>query len=109
MEREIRFERVGLQYAPELPPALKDISFTLPRGQMLGLVGPSGAVTSSIADLLTGLYAPTADQSWVNNTPLEQLELAIWQHKLGVVSQDTFLFNATIAPKHHPWHTWVYA
>jgi len=33
----------------------------------------------------------------VNNTPREQLELASWQHRLGVVSQDTFLFNATIA------------
>ena len=76
MEREIRFERGGLQYAPELPPALKDISFTLPRGQMLALVGPSGAGTRSIADLLRGLYAPTAGQIWVNNTPLEQLELA---------------------------------
>jgi ABC-type multidrug transport system fused ATPase/permease subunit len=45
----------------------------------------------------------------VNNTPLEQLELASWQHRHGVVSQDPFLFNATITAKHHPWHTWVYA
>ena len=96
-EHEIRFERVGLQYAPELPPALNEISFTLPRGQMLAIVGPSGAGKSSIADLLTGLYAPTAGQIWVDKTPLEQLELASWQHRLGVVSQDTFLFNATIA------------
>ncbi len=97
MEREIRFERVGLQYAPELPPALNDISITLPRGQMLGLVGPSGACKSSIADLLTGLYAPTQGEILINDTPLEQLELASWQHRLGVVSQDTFLVNATIA------------
>jgi ABC-type multidrug transport system fused ATPase/permease subunit len=77
---------------------------------MLALVGPSGAGTSSIADLLTGLYAPTSGhQIWVNNTPLEQLELASWQHRHWVVSQDPFLFNATIAAKHHPWHTWVYA
>jgi len=97
LEREIRFERVGLQYSPELPPALHEISFTLPRGKMLALVGPSGAGKSSIADLLTGLYAPSAGQIWVDNTPLDQLELASWQHRLGVVSQDTFLFNATIA------------
>jgi ATP-binding cassette subfamily B protein/subfamily B ATP-binding cassette protein MsbA len=63
---------------------------------MLALVGPSSAGKSSIADLLTGLYAPTAGQIWVNNTPLEQLELASWQHRLGVVSQDPFLFNASI-------------
>jgi ATP-binding cassette subfamily B protein/subfamily B ATP-binding cassette protein MsbA len=63
---------------------------------MLALLGPSGAGTSSIANLLTGLYAHTAGQIWVN-TQLEQLELASWQHQLGVVSQDTFLFNASIA------------
>jgi ATP-binding cassette subfamily B protein/subfamily B ATP-binding cassette protein MsbA len=64
---------------------------------MLALVSPSGAGTSSIADLLTSLLAHTAGQIWVNNTPLEQLELASWHHRLGVVSQDTFQFNATIA------------
>jgi ATP-binding cassette subfamily B protein/subfamily B ATP-binding cassette protein MsbA len=93
----IRFEDVTLQYAPELSPALSNISFTLPKGQMLALVGPSGAGKSSIADLLTGLYAPSAGQIWIDATPLEQLELASWQQRLGVVSQDTFLFNATIA------------
>jgi len=89
-------KHVGLQYAPELPPALNDNSFTLPRGQMLGLVGPSGAGTSSIADLPSDIYAHAAAQIWANNTPLEQLKLASWQHRLGVGSQDTFLINATI-------------
>ncbi|MFM7548360.1 MAG: ABC transporter ATP-binding protein [Cyanobacteriota bacterium] len=97
LEREIRFQAVGLRYAPELPPALSDITFTLPRGRMLALVGPSGAGKSSIADLLTGLYAPTIGKIWVDDAPLEQLDLASWQQRLGVVSQDTFLFNATIA------------
>jgi ATP-binding cassette subfamily B protein/subfamily B ATP-binding cassette protein MsbA len=97
LEREIRFEGVRLRYAPELPPALSEVSFTLPRGRMLALVGPSGAGKSSIADLLVGLYAPTAGRIWIDDTPLEQVELASWQQRLGVVSQDTFLFNATIA------------
>jgi len=97
LQQTIRFEAVGLRYAPELPPALADISFTLPKGQMLALVGPSGAGKSSIADLLTALYAPSAGQIWIDDTPLKQLELASWQQRLGVVSQDTFLFNATIA------------
>jgi subfamily B ATP-binding cassette protein MsbA len=97
LEREVRFEGVGLRYAPELLPALSEVSFTLPRGRMLALVGPSGAGKSSIADLLTGLYAPTEGRILVDGVPLEQLELASWQQRLGVVSQDTFLFNATIA------------
>lgn len=97
LDREIRFEAVQLQYAPELPPALSEINFTLPKGQMLALVGPSGAGKSSIADLITGLYAPTGGRILIDDTPLDQLELASWQQRLGVVSQDTFLFNASIA------------
>lgn len=94
---QISFEGVGMQYSPELPQSLRDISFTLPKGQKLALVGPSGAGKSSIADLLIGLYAPSSGNIWIDDTPLEQLELSSWQKRLGVVSQDTFLFNATIA------------
>jgi subfamily B ATP-binding cassette protein MsbA len=97
LERGIRFEDVVLQYSPELQPALGGISLTMAKGKMLALVGPSGAGKSSIADLLTGLYAPTAGKIWVDDRPLNQLELSGWQQRLGVVSQDTFLFNATIA------------
>jgi ATP-binding cassette subfamily B protein/subfamily B ATP-binding cassette protein MsbA len=97
LQQAISLEKVSLHYAPELEPALSDISLFLPKGQMLGLVGPSGAGKSSIADLLTGLYAPTAGRILIDGTPLEQLDLAGWQQRLGVVSQDTFLFNATIS------------
>lgn len=95
--RAIRFEQVGLRYAPELPPALDEISFSLAKGRMLALVGPSGAGKSSIADLLTGLYQPTAGHIWIDDIPIEQLDLASWQKRLGVVSQDIFLLNASIA------------
>ena len=97
LQREIRFEAVRLQYGPDVSPALNQVSFTLPKGKMLALVGPSGAGKSSIADLLCGLYAPTAGQIFIDDTPMDQLDLSSWQQRLGVVSQDTYLFNATIA------------
>lgn len=97
LHQEIRFDRVSLQYSPTLQPSLSEISFTLPRGKMLALVGPSGAGKSSIADLLTGLYAATSGQILIDGTPLSALNLSTWQRRLGVVSQDTFLFNASIA------------
>jgi len=97
LQSHICFEQVSLRYSPQLPFALSDISFTLPKGQMLALVGPSGAGKSSIADLLTGLYAPSSGRLLVDDLPIEQINLASWQQRLGVVSQDTFLFNATIA------------
>jgi ATP-binding cassette subfamily B protein/subfamily B ATP-binding cassette protein MsbA len=97
LKEAICFERVSLQYSPELPPALHHISFTLPKGQMLALVGPSGAGKSSIADLLAGLYSPTGGQILIDGISLDELDLASWQQRLGVVSQDTFLFNASIS------------
>ena len=96
-EREIRFQGVTLQYSSKVSPALSEVSFTVPKGQMVALVGPSGSGKSSIADLLCGLYAPTAGQIWIDDISLNQLDLSKWQQRLGVVSQDTYLFNATIA------------
>ena len=97
MHHEIRFEKVGFQYSSELPPVLNDISFTLPKGQTLALVGSSGAGKSSVADLLTGLSHPLTGQIYLDDKPLEHIELMGWQKRIGVVSQDTFLFNDTIA------------
>ncbi|MCP9801390.1 ABC transporter ATP-binding protein [Synechococcus sp. RedBA-s] len=97
LKQEIRFETVGLQYAPDLPPVLSGIELTLPKGQTLALVGPSGAGKSSIADLLVGLYCPSEGRILIDGLDLAGLDLASWQQRLGVVSQDTFLFNDTLA------------
>lgn len=97
LQREIRFEDVTLQYGYDQAPALSGISFSLSKGKMLALVGSSGAGKSSIADLLTGLYEPTRGRILIDDTPFEQFDLASLQQRLGVVSQDTFLFNASIA------------
>jgi ATP-binding cassette subfamily B protein/subfamily B ATP-binding cassette protein MsbA len=97
LHQGIALRNVNLQYAPELPPALRCIDLDLPRGSTVALVGSSGAGKSSIADLLCGLYNPTQGEIMIDETPLEQLDLISWQQRLGVVSQDTFLFNASIA------------
>lgn len=97
LQNSIAFEGVSLCYSTDLSPALSQVSFTLTKGQMLALVGPSGAGKSSIADLLLGLYTPTAGRILIDGQPLDSLDLSSWQQRLGVVSQDTFLFNASIA------------
>lgn len=93
----IEFQSLSLRYSDDLPLALTQISFTLTKGQMLALVGPSGAGKSTVADLLVGLYSPTAGRILIDGQPLDSLDLSSWQQHLGVVSQDTFLFNASIA------------
>ena len=87
LTREIRFEGVGLRYAPDQSAALSHLDFSLARGQTLALVGPSGAGKSSIADLLVGLYEPSEGQIWVDDQPCSLIYC--WQQRLGVVSQDT--------------------
>ena len=97
LHQAIRLEGVGLRYAPELEPALQEVDMEIPAGHTVALVGPSGAGKSSIADLLVGLYEPTQGRILIDGVDLRQLDLASWQRQLGVVSQDTFLMNATIA------------
>jgi len=97
LRQGIALRNVTLQYAPDLPPALSGIDLDLPRGSTVALVGSSGAGKSSIADLLCGLYNTTQGEILIDNTPLDQIDLISWQQRLGVVSQDTFLFNASIA------------
>lgn len=97
LKRAIQLENVGLRYSADLAPALTNINLTLRKGQTVALVGSSGAGKSSIADLLAGLYEPSTGRILVDGVNLSDLDLASWQQRLGVVSQDTFLFNASIA------------
>lgn len=96
-KNSIRLENVSLRYSPELPLALSEISFEMTKGSFTALVGSSGAGKSSIADLLSGLYSPSEGQILIDGTSFDHLDVASWQQRLGVVSQDTFLFNASIA------------
>jgi ATP-binding cassette subfamily B protein/subfamily B ATP-binding cassette protein MsbA len=97
IHQAIELRHVSLRYAPGLDLALTDINLTLPKGQTVALVGSSGAGKSSIADLLAGLYDPTEGEILVDGTSIARFDLGGWQQRLGVVSQDTFLFNASIA------------
>ena len=97
LQQAISLRNVTLQYSPELQPALRNLNLYIPRGSTVALVGSSGAGKSSIADLLVGLYDATEGQMLIDGKPLTDFDLISWQQHLGVVSQDTFLFNATIA------------
>ncbi len=97
LRRGIRLEGVGLRYGADRPWVLRGIDLEIPRGRTVALVGASGAGKSSIADLLAGLYEPTEGRILIDGVELGALDRASWQRRLGVVSQDTFLFNATLA------------
>jgi len=97
LRQGIELQQVCLRYSPGQPLALDHVDLVLPRGSTTALVGPSGAGKSSIADLLIGLYTPESGRVLVDGVDLRQVQLSSWQQRLGVVSQDTFLFNASVA------------
>ncbi|MEO1390551.1 MAG: ABC transporter ATP-binding protein/permease [Cyanobacteria bacterium J06634_6] len=93
---DIRFEDVVLSYGDSKMLALRNANFTIPRNQVTALVGQSGAGKSSIVDLLLGLYQPSLGRIVVNGESLHQYNQASWRQHIGVVSQDTFIFNCSI-------------
>ena len=97
LQDSILMDDVSLRYSPDLSPALRSIHLRIIRGQTVALVGFSGAGKSSIADLLVGLYDPSEGRILIDGIDLRDIDLASWQQRLGVVSQDTFLLNTSIA------------
>jgi ATP-binding cassette subfamily B protein/subfamily B ATP-binding cassette protein MsbA len=96
LAEKIRFENVSLQYFSNQAPALQNLDFVMLKGTVTALVGGSGAGKSSIADLLSGLYDPSEGRITIDGVDLRNFSLESWRQKLGIVSQDTFVFNQEI-------------
>ena len=76
---------------------LRDTSFLVERGKFIAIVGTSGAGKSTLMDLILRLYDPDKGQILVDGVDLRELDLASWRKSIGIVSQDTYLFNDTVA------------
>lgn len=94
--KAIHFQNVSLQYSEQPGKAVSDFSLVIHKGSMVALVGYSGAGKSSIIDLLLSLYKPTSGKITVDGLNLQDLQMESWRGKVGVVSQDTFVFNESI-------------
>lgn len=94
----IRLQQVSLHYPanPHLP-ALQAFDLELPFGARVGLVGPSGSGKSTVAQLLVGLLQPTSGQITVNGVDLSTLAEAQWLAHIGYLTQQTDLFNESVA------------
>lgn len=91
----VRFDNVSFSYHAERP-ILKDVSFEVKPGQKLAIVGPSGAGKSTLMRLLFRFYQPDSGSISVGGTDISRIKLADWRANLGVVPQDTVLFNESI-------------
>ena len=92
---DIRYEHVAFSYTPEKQ-ILKDVDFTVPAGQMYAVVGPSGSGKSTIVNLLPRLYDVDAGSVKIGNTDVRDFDLNYLRRSIGVVTQDSYLFNGTI-------------
>ncbi|MBP1604952.1 MAG: putative multidrug export ATP-binding/permease protein [Acidobacteria bacterium] len=93
---EIEFERVWFEYQPGVP-VLKDVSFVAPAGSTTALVGASGSGKSTLIGLVMAFNRPTAGRIVVDGHELSDVKLRDYRAHLGVVLQDNFLFDGTIA------------
>jgi ATP-binding cassette, subfamily B, bacterial MsbA len=94
-EREIAFDRVTFAYEGG-EPVLRDVSFTVPRGHVTAIVGPSGAGKTTLLELLPRFHDPDAGEIRLDGVPLSRLARRSVRALLGVVSQDTVLLNDTV-------------
>jgi ATP-binding cassette subfamily B protein len=91
----IIFSNVGFSYS-ERSPVVKSLSFTLRHGSTTALVGPTGAGKSTIANLLLRYYDVEQGSITIGGTNIDQFRLEELRQKIGVVSQDPFLFDTSI-------------
>jgi len=95
-ENKIEFKNVSFRYQNAERPALDNVSFEIPSGKMVALVGASGAGKSTIADLLPRFYDVTEGQILLDGKDIRQLRLRDLRALMGIVSQEAILFNDTV-------------
>ena len=93
--QDIRYEHVAFSYSPDKP-LLEDIDFTVPAGKMYAIVGPSGSGKSTIVNLLPRLYDVNDGSVKIGDTDVRDFDIPYLRKCIGVVTQDSYLFNGTI-------------
>jgi len=93
---EIELKNVGFRYAPSSPPTLQGVSTRIRAGEKVAIVGPSGSGKSTLARLLLGMHLPEEGSIHLDGTNLLDLDLEKVRQQMGVVLQETFLFDDTV-------------
>ena len=93
----IELQNVSFSYTAGAGEVLKNLSFTVPRGHMVAIVGSSGSGKSTIVNLIARLYRPNSGRILIDGDDLNSLSVNSWWRRLGVVTQDIVMTNDTIS------------
>ena len=96
LKEGIHFNKVSFHYPNNDKLILQEVDLYLPRGTTLALVGGSGAGKSTLADLLPRFYDPNSGSITIDGIDLREFDLKSLRSSIGIVSQETFLFNDTV-------------
>lgn len=96
LQKGIHFQNITFKYPSDEKIILQEIDLYLPRGTTLALVGGSGAGKSTIADLLPRFYDPISGCIYIDDIDLRDIDVKTLRNSMGIVSQDTFLFNDSV-------------
>ena len=94
--REIRFEGVTFAYAADKPPVLDGIELAARSGELIALVGSSGSGKTTLVNLLPRFFDPVAGHVRIDGRDLRDFTLASLRRRIGLVTQETILFNDTV-------------
>ncbi len=91
----MRFEDVGFAYVPDVP-VLADVTVDVRPGEVVAIVGPSGAGKTTLVDLIPRFYSPSTGRITFDGVDAQQIGLSSLRNAMGVVTQETILFNDTV-------------
>ena len=97
VEGGIAFEHVSYRYEEEGPWVLDDVSFDLPAGSTLGIVGRTGSGKSTLVEMVPRLLDPTTGTVCIDGRDVREIPLQVLRSAIGYVPQDVFLFSDTVA------------
>ncbi len=96
-EDRVQFDHVCFRYNEGPGLTIKDVSFDIPRGTIVAIVGGTGSGKTTLANLLARFYDPASGAVTMDGVDLRQMDVGDLRHLIGVVTQETVLFNDTIA------------